>query len=301
MSKSNNPRKRRPSARVVQYNTLKSAAVKLDTKASQWRKVCTRRRRKKGRGELNPRITSFAGNSERRSFVLGSAGPRAASRSWMTFDSHASPLNLLLPWSCFASVRHGKALAQVEVEVEVSWQKTAGGTRARTGPHVRRRCGRALLLWVWREVLKKIASTAASFVPQRDVCVSRSWGDTPSPRCCLARGACVDKKAIALLCPILVHVDCFVNSRRRFIESDFVYAGVTVWVSAPPPVQLLSSHQKRDRTLRLLVFTSPPLGLAPCSVTVFCEHYFEHYVYDDLRCLASACTSHTPPTDYVPR
>ncbi|GBP15707.1 hypothetical protein EVAR_93902_1 [Eumeta japonica] len=53
----------------VQYNARNSAVVKLVTKASQWRKIGTRGRRSKGRGALNLRITSFAGNAERQSFV----------------------------------------------------------------------------------------------------------------------------------------------------------------------------------------------------------------------------------------
>ncbi|GBP50691.1 hypothetical protein EVAR_34199_1 [Eumeta japonica] len=42
----------------IQYNVRKSAAVKLVTKASQWRKTETRRRRRKGR-TFYPRISSF--------------------------------------------------------------------------------------------------------------------------------------------------------------------------------------------------------------------------------------------------
>ncbi|GBP49761.1 hypothetical protein EVAR_81380_1 [Eumeta japonica] len=52
---------------VKQYNARNFAAVKLVTKASQWREIGTRRRR--GRGVIQLRITSFAGNSERQSFV----------------------------------------------------------------------------------------------------------------------------------------------------------------------------------------------------------------------------------------
>ncbi|GBP57344.1 hypothetical protein EVAR_27372_1 [Eumeta japonica] len=37
-------------------------------KASQWPKIGTRERRRKGRGALNLRITSFTGNSERQNF-----------------------------------------------------------------------------------------------------------------------------------------------------------------------------------------------------------------------------------------
>ncbi|GBP95928.1 hypothetical protein EVAR_67416_1 [Eumeta japonica] len=46
-----------------------SAAVKLVTNASQWRKIETRRRTKKGRGALYLRIASFPGNAERQSFM----------------------------------------------------------------------------------------------------------------------------------------------------------------------------------------------------------------------------------------
>ncbi|GBP06134.1 hypothetical protein EVAR_3519_1 [Eumeta japonica] len=50
-------------------NKRNSAAVKLVTKAWRWRKKGTRERRRKGRGVLSLRITSFAGKSERQSFV----------------------------------------------------------------------------------------------------------------------------------------------------------------------------------------------------------------------------------------
>ncbi|GBP90085.1 hypothetical protein EVAR_50078_1 [Eumeta japonica] len=53
----------------VQYNARNSAAVKLVTKTSQWRKTGKRGRRRKNRGALNLRIESFAGNSQRQSFV----------------------------------------------------------------------------------------------------------------------------------------------------------------------------------------------------------------------------------------
>ncbi|GBP31940.1 hypothetical protein EVAR_18479_1 [Eumeta japonica] len=53
----------------VLYKVRNSAAVKLATKASQWRKIGTRKGRKKGRGALYLRIASFTGNSERESFV----------------------------------------------------------------------------------------------------------------------------------------------------------------------------------------------------------------------------------------
>ncbi|GBP23283.1 hypothetical protein EVAR_75996_1 [Eumeta japonica] len=49
-------------------STVQSAGVKLVAKASQWRKIGTRGRRK-GRYTLNLRITSFAANSERQTFV----------------------------------------------------------------------------------------------------------------------------------------------------------------------------------------------------------------------------------------
>ncbi|GBP22383.1 hypothetical protein EVAR_11899_1 [Eumeta japonica] len=48
--------------------THEIAAVKLVTKQSQWRKIEMRERRK-GRGTLNLRSASFAGNSERQSFM----------------------------------------------------------------------------------------------------------------------------------------------------------------------------------------------------------------------------------------
>ncbi|GBP33766.1 hypothetical protein EVAR_17094_1 [Eumeta japonica] len=46
-----------------------TAVAKLATKASQWRKIGTRGRRRKVGKALKLRITSFAGNSERQSFV----------------------------------------------------------------------------------------------------------------------------------------------------------------------------------------------------------------------------------------
>ncbi|GBP55517.1 hypothetical protein EVAR_36240_1 [Eumeta japonica] len=53
----------------VYSTTHETVAVKLVTKASQWRKIGTRRSRRKGRGALNLRIASFARNSEQQSFV----------------------------------------------------------------------------------------------------------------------------------------------------------------------------------------------------------------------------------------
>ncbi|GBP23702.1 Protein CBFA2T2 [Eumeta japonica] len=53
----------------VQYNARNSAAVKLVTKASRWRKIGTRGRGREGRGPFYLRIASFAGNSERQSFL----------------------------------------------------------------------------------------------------------------------------------------------------------------------------------------------------------------------------------------
>ncbi|GBP92473.1 hypothetical protein EVAR_64726_1 [Eumeta japonica] len=47
----------------AQYTARNSAAVKLVTKASQWRKISAWGRRRKGRGVLNLHITSFADNS----------------------------------------------------------------------------------------------------------------------------------------------------------------------------------------------------------------------------------------------
>ncbi|GBP36977.1 hypothetical protein EVAR_96970_1 [Eumeta japonica] len=55
--------------RGVQYNARKSVAVKLVTKALQWRKIQTPGRRSKSRRALNLRVASFAGNSEWQSFV----------------------------------------------------------------------------------------------------------------------------------------------------------------------------------------------------------------------------------------
>ncbi|GBP79100.1 hypothetical protein EVAR_103526_1 [Eumeta japonica] len=45
----------------LQYNARNSAAIKLVTKVSQWRKIGWPRRRRKGQGVLNLHITSFAG------------------------------------------------------------------------------------------------------------------------------------------------------------------------------------------------------------------------------------------------
>ncbi|GBP88760.1 MAP kinase-activated protein kinase 2 [Eumeta japonica] len=50
------------------YNARNSAAVKLITKATQWRKIGMRGRRRKGRGALNLRVASFTGNPQE-SFV----------------------------------------------------------------------------------------------------------------------------------------------------------------------------------------------------------------------------------------
>ncbi|GBP18910.1 hypothetical protein EVAR_20442_1 [Eumeta japonica] len=55
--------------KLYEYNPQNSTSVKFVPKASQWRKIGSRVRRRKGRGALNLRIASFAGNSERRSFV----------------------------------------------------------------------------------------------------------------------------------------------------------------------------------------------------------------------------------------
>ncbi|GBP47928.1 Chaoptin [Eumeta japonica] len=52
-----------------QYKARKSAAEKLVTKESQWCKIGMLGQRRKGQRVLNLRITSFAGNSERQSFV----------------------------------------------------------------------------------------------------------------------------------------------------------------------------------------------------------------------------------------
>ncbi|GBP23689.1 Band 4.1-like protein 3 [Eumeta japonica] len=61
-------------ARTVHNNARNSAAVKLVTKVSQWRKFGTRERRRKGRGMSNLRITLIAGNSERQSFRKARGG-----------------------------------------------------------------------------------------------------------------------------------------------------------------------------------------------------------------------------------
>ncbi|GBP77159.1 hypothetical protein EVAR_38738_1 [Eumeta japonica] len=51
---------------LVQYNARNSTAVKLVTKASQWRKIVKRDRRRKGQGALNLRIASFLSNQSGR-------------------------------------------------------------------------------------------------------------------------------------------------------------------------------------------------------------------------------------------
>ncbi|GBP80166.1 hypothetical protein EVAR_97360_1 [Eumeta japonica] len=56
-------------SRTLQYNAQNSAAVKIVTKASQWRKIGRGGRRRKSRGVLNLRITSFVSNSDRQSLV----------------------------------------------------------------------------------------------------------------------------------------------------------------------------------------------------------------------------------------
>ncbi|GBP78669.1 Histone-lysine N-methyltransferase SETMAR [Eumeta japonica] len=55
--------------KMVVRNAQNYAAVQLVTKASQWRKIGTRGKRRKIRRVLNLRITSFAANSERQSVV----------------------------------------------------------------------------------------------------------------------------------------------------------------------------------------------------------------------------------------
>ncbi|GBP27287.1 hypothetical protein EVAR_77301_1 [Eumeta japonica] len=63
---------------LQRYSTThETAAAKLVTKASQWHKIGRRRRRRKGRGTLNLRITSFAGNPDWQSFVLNSPQPKS--------------------------------------------------------------------------------------------------------------------------------------------------------------------------------------------------------------------------------
>ncbi|GBP91120.1 hypothetical protein EVAR_49591_1 [Eumeta japonica] len=85
----------------VQDNARNSAVMKLVTKASQWRKMRTRKRRTssafsdssaKDRGGLNLRIAPFAGNSERRNFVLNLKNvlpyirnPKPRPRNWHPF------------------------------------------------------------------------------------------------------------------------------------------------------------------------------------------------------------------------
>ncbi|GBP47384.1 hypothetical protein EVAR_38986_1 [Eumeta japonica] len=51
----------------LQYNARNFAAVNFVTKALQWRKIGTRRRRRKGWGAWS--VISFAASSERQSFV----------------------------------------------------------------------------------------------------------------------------------------------------------------------------------------------------------------------------------------
>ncbi|GBP61993.1 hypothetical protein EVAR_41001_1 [Eumeta japonica] len=53
----------------AQYKARNSAAANLVTKASQWRKIVTWRRRRKDRRVLNLRITLFAAYKEWQSFV----------------------------------------------------------------------------------------------------------------------------------------------------------------------------------------------------------------------------------------
>ncbi|GBP56097.1 hypothetical protein EVAR_43861_1 [Eumeta japonica] len=59
----------RRNVRHTDYNARNSAVAELVTKASQGRKIDTRGRRRKGRGALCPRISSFKGNPERQSFT----------------------------------------------------------------------------------------------------------------------------------------------------------------------------------------------------------------------------------------
>ncbi|GBP03289.1 hypothetical protein EVAR_69230_1 [Eumeta japonica] len=49
--------------------SITGASVKLVRKATQWRKMGRKRRRRQGRGALDLSIASLAGNSERQSFV----------------------------------------------------------------------------------------------------------------------------------------------------------------------------------------------------------------------------------------
>ncbi|GBP63923.1 hypothetical protein EVAR_40174_1 [Eumeta japonica] len=70
----------------IQYNARNCAAVKLVTKASQCRKTSKLGKRRKGRGVLDPRITSYAGNSERQSFVRCSARYRQIDKKPILFS-----------------------------------------------------------------------------------------------------------------------------------------------------------------------------------------------------------------------
>ncbi|GBP64450.1 hypothetical protein EVAR_19902_1 [Eumeta japonica] len=62
------------------YKARNFTAVKLVTKASRWRKLGMRGRKKKGRGVPNPRIASFAGNSERQIFARCTVRPPLSRR-----------------------------------------------------------------------------------------------------------------------------------------------------------------------------------------------------------------------------
>ncbi|GBP87103.1 hypothetical protein EVAR_66437_1 [Eumeta japonica] len=53
----------------LKYKARNYAPVKLVTKASQWRKIETRHRRRNGRGAYYLLSISFAANSERQSFM----------------------------------------------------------------------------------------------------------------------------------------------------------------------------------------------------------------------------------------
>ncbi|GBP50401.1 hypothetical protein EVAR_30109_1 [Eumeta japonica] len=66
---------RSPHVRAAGENHTSTATLKLVTKASQWPKIGTLMRRRKAWRALNLRIASFAGNSERQSFVLCTVRP----------------------------------------------------------------------------------------------------------------------------------------------------------------------------------------------------------------------------------
>ncbi|GBP15762.1 hypothetical protein EVAR_93944_1 [Eumeta japonica] len=74
---------------AAKCNAQNSAAVKLIIKASQWRKIGTPGRRRRGRGALYLRIASFADTSEGQSFV-----PYTVSIHTLFFISNEGPPTL---------------------------------------------------------------------------------------------------------------------------------------------------------------------------------------------------------------